>query len=138
MDYTMLTGWVANEAVMAGLFGSLFALWAVWIIIIIAISVLMIISRWKVFEKAWLPGWGALIPFYNIYLTFKVADRPGWWTRWILFPPVLIILLIISMFDIAKRFGKPAIFWLWILLVKVVFITLLAFDKNAKWTPKKK
>lgn len=81
-------------------------------IIVIALAVLMVVSRWRVFEKAGLPGWGALIPFYNIYLRFKVAGRPGGWTRWVLFPPVLIILLIITCFDIPKRFGKPAVFGL--------------------------
>jgi hypothetical protein len=32
----------------------------------------MIISQWKLFEKAGLPGWGILIPIYNIYLMFKL------------------------------------------------------------------
>ncbi|MDR2190283.1 MAG: DUF5684 domain-containing protein [Candidatus Peribacteria bacterium] len=47
---------------------------------------------------------------YNIYLMFKLAKRPVAWTRWILFPPVLVILLIIAQFDIAKLFGKSEVF----------------------------
>lgn len=137
MDYTMLTGWM-NDALASAAFTYAFTLGTTGTIIAIAVSVLMVISRWKIFTKAGQPGRWSLIPVYNIYLTFKVAGRPGWWTRWILFPPVLIILLIITCFDIAKRFGKPGIFGLGILLVKVVFVPLLAFDKKAVWTPKKK
>ncbi len=134
----MLTGSIPSDVLMAWVFWSIFMFWTFWTIVFVAILILMIVSRWRVFEKAGQPGWGSLIPVYNIYLTFKVAGRPGGWTRWILFPPVLLILLIITCFDIAKRFGKPGIFGLWILLVKVVFVPLLAFDKKAIWTPKTK
>jgi hypothetical protein len=72
----------------------------------------MIISNWKILEKAGQPGWGIFIPIYNIYLMFKVAGRPGGWTRWLLFPPVLLVLMIIINFDIAKRFNKPTLFGL--------------------------
>ena len=136
MDYTMLT-WVSNDALAWAVFGTAFAFGTAWTVIIIALAVLMVVSRWRIFEKAKQPGWGALIPFYNIYLTFKVAGRPGWWTRRLLFPPVLIVLLIITCFDIPKRFGKPAVFGLGILFLKYIFVPILAFDKS-KWTPKKK
>jgi uncharacterized membrane protein len=88
-----------------------------------------------VFEKAKLPGWGSLIPIYNVYLFLKLAGRPGGWTRWILFPPVLFILLIIAQFDIAKRFGKPAIFGLGLCLLPFIFTLILAFG-NATYLPK--
>lgn len=69
----------------------------------------MIAAHWKLLEKAKLPGSGILIPFYNIYLIFKLAGHPKW-TWWILFPPVLGVLQIIAQFDIAKKFGKGAEF----------------------------
>ncbi|MDR0859816.1 MAG: DUF5684 domain-containing protein [Candidatus Peribacteria bacterium] len=72
-------------------------------IIGVALGILQIVALWFVFEKAKLPGWGAIIPFYNIYLLFKLAGHP-YWTRWILFPPVLGILAIIAQFNIAEKF----------------------------------
>jgi hypothetical protein len=68
---------------------------------------------------------------------FEVGQMSGRNFLWILFPPVLIILMIINYFRIAVRFQKPAIFGLGILLVKIVFIPILAFDKS-KYTPLKK
>ena len=137
MDYTMLTGAMQNDMIAWAAIMWIFALWAVWFIIYAAISVLMIISNWKIFEKAGQPGWGIFIPIYNIYLMFKVAWRPGGWTRWLLFPPVLIVLLIIMNFDIAKRFNKPTLFGLWLWILPIVFYPILAFEKKAKWTAKK-
>jgi len=106
-------------------------------IIMTAIAVFMIISRWRVFEKAGLPGRGIFIPFYNRYLMFELGGRSGWNFLWILFPPVFIILMIINDFKIAKRFGKPGIFGLGVRWVKIIFIPILAFDKS-KYTPLKK
>ncbi|GHV22910.1 hypothetical protein FACS189428_5670 [Clostridia bacterium] len=69
----------------------------------VALGVLQIVALWFILEKAKLPGWGAIIPVYNIYLLFKLVGHP-YWTRWILFPPVLGILAIIAQFNLAERF----------------------------------
>ena len=78
----------------------------VWTIICILFSIFLIYCFWKLLAKAKLPGWAILIPIYNIYIIFKLAGRPGGRTWWILFPPVLSVLMIIAHFDIAERFGK--------------------------------
>ncbi len=133
----MLTGAIQNDAIIWAAAMWIFAIGAIWIFIWLVVSVLMIISQWKVFEKAGKPGWGILIPIYNIYLMFKVAWRPWAWTRWLLFPPVLLVLMIIINFDIAKRFNKPILFGLGLWLLPIVFYPILAFDKKAKRSPKK-
>lgn len=100
----------------------------------LAISILMLIAHWKVLEKAKLPGWGILIPFYNLYLLLKLAGHPKW-TWWLLFPPVLAILMIVAQFEIAKKFGKGAGFGVGLWLLPIVFYPLLAFDKKVVYTP---
>lgn len=75
------------------------------LVFILAIALLMVVSNWKLLKKANLPGWGVLIPFYNVYLFFKLAGHPNW-TWWLLFPPVLAVLAIVANFDIARKFGK--------------------------------
>lgn len=37
-------------------------------------AVLTIIGLWNMFNKAGEPGWGAIIPYYNTYLLYKIAD----------------------------------------------------------------
>ena len=43
------------------------------ILIAIAFALFYLVSVWKVFVKAGQPGWGILIPIYNIYLVLKIA-----------------------------------------------------------------
>jgi hypothetical protein len=50
---------------------------AMGFIIQLAIVVLIVVSMWKVFVKAGQPGWGCLIPIYNLYLMLKIAGKPG-------------------------------------------------------------
>ena len=95
-----------------------------------------IVCYWKMLKKAWLPGWGSIIPFYNIYLYFKLAWRSGGWTWSLLCPPLFLIMVIIGCFDIAKRFGKSGRFGLGNLLLWPVFYGILAFWKSTRSSQK--
>jgi hypothetical protein len=95
---------------------------AFWIAFIVA----MIAAGWKVLSKAKLPGWGMLVPIYNVYLWFKLAGHPNW-TWWLLLPPVAGILSIIATFEIAKKFGKGTGFALGLWLLPIIFMPILAW-----------
>ncbi|MGA1264674.1 MAG: DUF5684 domain-containing protein [Prochlorothrix sp.] len=45
----------------------------------LAVIAVLIVSAWKVNTKAGYPGWAVFVPFYNVYISLKVAGRPGWW-----------------------------------------------------------
>lgn len=85
--------------------------------IYLAVWVVSIIAFWKVFEKAGQPGWAAIIPIYNIYVLLKVAGRPGWWLLLFLIPFVNLIVSIIVSLDVAKNFGKDAVFAIFGLII---------------------
>ena len=46
------------------------------IIFLIALVVLLIISGWKVFEKAGHPGWASIVPIYNMIIMCRIAKKP--------------------------------------------------------------
>ena len=102
-----------------------------WICAWIAIVWIIICMR-KIFKKAWYPGWGSVIPFYNIYLRFKTSWMSGWWVLSFLLPPLWVIALFVSFFKIPWRFGKHRAFWLWLLItfLNPIFMGILAFDKS--------
>ena len=100
------------------------------IVVTLAFLVWTIICRWKMFQKAGLPGWGAIIPFYNFYLRFKMAWMSWWWVLSILLPPVFAIAIIVSYFKIPSRFGKHWAWGLWLWFLNPIFIWIFAFDKS--------
>lgn len=105
--------------------GSMIAM-LIWL----AICVFFIVCMWKVFVKAGEPGWGCLVPFYNVYLFVKIAGRPWWWFILLLVPLINIIISIIIPFDIAKRFDKGIGFGFGLLFLGFIFYPILAFDDS--------
>ncbi len=88
----------------------------------------------KTFEKAWKPWWAAIIPFYNLYIMLKIIGKSWHRLRWILFPPVFLILAIIWTFKLAKVFGKSWWFWLWLVFFSFIFLPILWFgDAQYIW-----
>ena len=96
-------------------------------IIALGLIVVSLAGLWKTFDKAGLPGWGAIIPIYNIYLLCKVAGRPGWWVLLYLIPCVSVIVAIIVCLDIAKAFGKGALFGVGLAFLSFIFFPILGF-----------
>ena len=108
-----------------------------FLVVILLLVVLMVISHWKIFEKANQPGWAALIPFYNIYVLSQVIGRPQWWVILYLSAiiPILgiIALIVISIMDhirLAKVFGKDTGFAVGLVLLPIVFLPMLAFGDS--------
>jgi hypothetical protein len=104
-------------------------------ILYLAILVVIIVGLWKVFTKAGQPGWGALIPIYNIYLWLKIAGKPVWWLVLFLIPLVNIVVAILVAIDVAKRFGKSTVFGVVLVgLFGFIGIPILGFG-DAVYTP---
>ena len=94
----------------------------------LAIFVTIIAGMWRVFTKAGQPGWGVLVPIYNLYLMCKIAQRPGWWLILMFIPVVNLIVGIVMSIDIAKHFGKGTGFGVGLAFLGFVFYPLLGFS----------
>lgn len=99
-----------------------------FLIIELVIAVVMLIAMWKVFAKAGEPGWAILIPFYNIYVFLKIADKPGWWLILFFVPVLNIIFGIIALVAFAQNFGKGAGFVVGLIFLPFIFYPILAFS----------
>ena len=109
------------------LFASSSAGSAVIVLVYIAVVVFEIAALWQVFVKAGRPGWGAIIPFYNIYLICKIAGRPGWWVLLFLIPIVNFFVWLVLCIDVAKAFGKSSGFAVGLWLLDFIFMPILGF-----------
>ena len=100
-------------------------------IIYLAIVVIVIAGMWKTFEKAGQPGWGCIIPIYNIYLMTKIAAKPAWWVIMFFIPLVNIVFAIMLYNEIAKKFGQGIGFTIGLILLPFVFFPILGFGDHA-------
>lgn len=104
---------------------SLFAgsLWLVWF----ALTVLSFVAMWKVFEKAGVPGWMALIPVLNLYQLLIMSGKPVWWLILYFIPVVNFITMIIVSMALAKKFGQSDLFGLGMAFFPFIFFFVLGF-----------
>lgn len=96
------------------------------------ILALIIVALWKVFEKAGKPGWGAIVPIYNIILMLEIAGKPLWWIILFFIPIVNIVIDIIVSIEIANRFSKGTGFGVGLALLPFIFYPILGFG-DAKY-----
>ena len=100
----------------------------------IALTVLMLVSLWKVYEKAGKPGWAGIIPFYNLFVMLELIGKPTWWLILFFVPIVNFVVAIITYIAFAERFGKGAGFGVGLTFLGFIFMPILAFG-DAKFTP---
>lgn len=103
-------------------------------IIYLAIVVLMIVGMWKVFEKAGQPGWGCLIPIYNLYLMIQIAQKPTWWIIMFFIPVVNFVFMIMLYNEISKRFGQGIGYTIGMIFVPFIMFPLLGLG-DATYQP---
>ncbi len=96
---------------------------------VLAIGILVIIAKWRVYEKAGQPGWAVLIPFYNFYVMLKIVGKPGWWLIWIFIPPAYFVVYIWTTNLLSKSFGKDVAFTLGLIFLTAIFYPILGFGK---------
>jgi hypothetical protein len=93
----------------------------------LAVVLLIIIGMWKVFVKAGKPGWASIIPIYNFVVLLEIVGKPIWWIILMLIPLVNLIVYIIILIELAKRFGKGIGFALGLLFLPFIFFPVLGF-----------
>ena len=132
------TGSSANlsDAAAAGLL----AFFGTYIVLIIAIAVLQIIAWWKIFTKAGEKGWKSIIPFYNIYVLYRISGMsPNLvFVYLLLFIPIVNIFAavaigIISLYqtlNLAKAFNKSTGFTVAMIVVPFIAELILGFGQS--------
>lgn len=110
---------------------------AVVLVIYLAVIVASLAGMWKVFAKAGKPGWGAIVPLYNIILLLEIVGKPIWWLLLFFVPCVGIVVSVIVFIELAKCFGKGAGFGIGLALLSPIFFPLLGFGDAKYLGPQK-
>ena len=131
MNESYYAGTSYGVSTTSGLTGAIVAMGLFFWILSMALSILMIVSLWKIFKKAGKPGWASIIPIYNIYIMCEIAEKEWWYVLLSFVPFASIYAMIVLYNGMAKRFGKSGGFVAGMILLPVVFFPMLAFGKDA-------
>ena len=99
----------------------------VLIVLIVVVQFFMGLCIGKVLQKAGKPLWAGFVPIYNYMLLLEIVGRPSWWIILLLIPFVNVVVMIIACIDLAKSFGKDAVWGLLLAFVSVIGWPMLAF-----------
>jgi len=105
-----------------------------YITILISLLVVKIIGRWKVFEKADIPGWHSLIPLLNQYDIFEMGGIDGIYVLFefipFLGPIVYTVFHIMALLEISKRFGKDNIYAVLFFFFAPIMFIIFGFNEE--------
>jgi len=93
----------------------------------VLVILLIIVARWRMFEKAGEPGWATLIPIYGTIVMLRIIGKPTWWFIMFLIPFVNFIYLIWAINLLSKSFGKDEGFTVGMIFLPFVFYPILGF-----------
>lgn len=110
----------------------LFAAFGFMAVIYLLIFLVILVSLWKIFEKAGKPGWAAIIPIYNIIVWLEILGKPIWWIVLLFIPFVNILVSLYLQHLTAKAFGKDIVMTLLLIFVPFIGYPMLAFG-DAKY-----
>lgn len=97
-------------------------------VIALVLVVLVIAAVWRIFAKAGEPGWKALIPFYNLYIEYKLFWGNGWLFLLTCIPIVNVVVGIMLCHKMSKAFGHGVGFTLGLIFLPYIFMVILGFN----------
>lgn len=110
------------EALVGLLFGIV-----VTFLISLPFMILMIVSTWKIFAKAYEPGWASIVPFYREYVLAKITTGNGWLFLLLMIPIVNVIFVFYLYYKLSLSFGQGVGFALGLFFLPIIFFPILAF-----------
>ena len=94
----------------------------------LVIYIILVAGMWKMFEKAGIDGWKAIIPIYNIYLETVYIAKKEWWYVILYFIPIVNIFAMIKVhMEVAKNFRISSAFSLGMTFLSFIFYPILGF-----------
>ena len=104
-------------------------------LIILTVAIFMVVTMWKLFEKAGQPGWACIIPIYNLVILLRIIGRPWWWVFLFFIPYLNMVISIITTYELAKTFKKGAWFTVGLVFLPIIFYPILAFGRAVYTKP---
>ncbi len=103
-------------------------------IIFLILVLISFAGLYKLFEKAGVAAWKALIPVYNFCVASKLISKPWWWGLIMIVPGVNLIMYGVYGFNMARAYNKRSTNdLLFASLLPYLFFVKAGFDKDVKY-----
>ena len=76
-----------------------------WIYFFLIFNCLIFAGSQKLFRLAGVPGWHAIIPFYNIIKHLDIIKRPRWWIILVFIPVINLLMIPVIWVEFIKKFN---------------------------------
>jgi hypothetical protein len=102
------------------------------VIVVLALSVIVVllIGMARLFKKADKPGWGCIVPIYNVILELEIIGKSPWLIFLALIPLVNIIFGIYLGYQIALAFGKSSLFCFFAAILGPFVLCIIGYDDS--------
>ncbi len=101
----------------------------IFMIFYFVIILLMIVSLWKIYEKAGEPGWASIVPVYGRYVLMKISCKNYWLWFLLLFAPIAnYAAIVVASIGLGRSFGKDTGFILLLIFLPFVALPWVAFS----------
>ena len=114
---------------LGGILGALLVFYIVVMVISGILAIIKYIGMWKMFKKANLDGWEALVPGHNLFVEFQLSGIKTYWYFLIFLPIANIVVLCWKDIELAKAYGKGTGFGIGLFLLGPIFVPILGFGK---------
>lgn len=94
------------------------------------VGILTIIAWWKMFTKAGEAGWKSIIPFYNMYIMYKICWGNPWFFLLGCIPCVNFVMTIMLAFRQSRSYGHGTGFAIGLILLNPIFTLILGFGDS--------
>jgi len=90
---------------------------------------------YKLVEKAGIPAWKMLIPFYNLVLLVQLTGRSYWWYLWLIVPFINVFTFMLLLIELIKGYNRYSMIDQGLVaLVPFIYLPWLSFQPQ-EWVP---
>ena len=102
-------------------------------VVMLLIWALTIAGNWHLYKKAGQPGWKSLIPFYNNFVLFQIADLNPWLSLLLYIPLTAPVMIFVLDYKLARAFGCGVGFMLGLVFLSPAFVWLLGVSDKYEY-----
>lgn len=113
--------------------GGLAAIMGMLSLIATVASIIMIVSQWIIYKKAGQKGWASIVPIYNMVVLLKIVELPVWYIFLLIIPFANIYATFKIYIELAHKFGQSTGFGVASVFFNIICFPILAFSKNVTY-----